>query len=407
MTAATASAGGRRLIRVDGPPLGHVPSFDGIRGIFIIQVVLHHAQVTTFIDGSPILIDWFFVASGFLITTLLMDEANRSGDVSLRRFYNRRARRLFPAMYAMLAVFTILMLIVSQIMPELNEEAPLWWLEPLGASFYVYNIVAAFIPTSAVFIGYMWSLAVEEQFYLFWPPVFRKVMRVGTRRTDLVLIGGAIAFVVALFTIRYTLGSVVSLDVDGAPVYSDVDSITWQGVVYRLAAFRPDMIVWGCLMALVARWIPRPIPDTLRKVLAVVAAFGWMWLVLVLFTCEPGPPGPFSLFGGPVYQFGLLLLGPIMLDGYFRQESWYSRLFSIRPARWLGQRAYGVYVWHGIVLLLCAQMILSVYGMQRRIIGTIVAGVAIGAGVLSYKYLELRFLKPKTKPESSDKVAAE
>jgi peptidoglycan/LPS O-acetylase OafA/YrhL len=63
-----------RLINVDGPKLGHIPAFDGFRGLFVLQVVLYHALVTDFLRGSPIIIDWFFVASGFLITTLLMDE---------------------------------------------------------------------------------------------------------------------------------------------------------------------------------------------------------------------------------------------------------------------------------------------------------------------------------------------
>src|SRR5689334_19941436 len=90
----------RRLIQTRGAPLGHVPSFDGLRGFFIVQVVLFHAEVTLFLKGSPILIDWFFVASGFLITTLLLDEWNKSGGIDMRTFYTRRALRLFPSMYS-------------------------------------------------------------------------------------------------------------------------------------------------------------------------------------------------------------------------------------------------------------------------------------------------------------------
>ena len=384
----------RRLIQVDGPSLGHIPSFDGLRGLFIIQVVLYHAEVTLFIKGSPILIDWFFVASGFLITTLLLDEFKKTGDIGLRRFYKRRALRLFPAMYAMIAVFSVLMFVAMRFIPDQDGLESLWWLESLSAALYVYNIVAAFFPGTMGILGYLWSLAVEEQFYFGWPPLMRRILRKRTRRTDMVLIGGAITFVVVFFGLRYGLGSAIETSAStGNPTYADEGDITWQGVVYRIASTRPDVIVLGCLTAVLARKIPRPVPERIRKVLAVVAYIAWAWFGLVLLTCAPGAPSAFSMFGGPVYQIGLLMLVPIMLDGYLRQDTWYSRLFSMKWAQWLGLRIYGIYVWHGIVLLMCAPAILGAYGMQRRLIGTAASVLAIGAGLLSYRFLEQRFLR--------------
>ena len=153
------------------------------------------------------------------------------------------------------------------------------------------------------------------------------------------------------------------------------------------------MIVLGCLTAVLARKIPRPVPDRIRKVLAVVAYIAWGWFGLVLLTCAPGAPSAFSMFGGPVYQIGLLMLAPIMLDGYLRQDTWYSRLFSMKWCQWLGLRIYGIYVWHGIVLLMCAPMILGAYGLERRLIGTAASVLAICAGLLSYRFLEQRFLR--------------
>ena len=106
-----------RLIRVDGPKLGHIPAFDGFRGLFVLQVVLYHALVTDFLEGSPIIIDWFFVASGFLITSLLLDERRATDNTDLRRFYQRRALRLFPAMYLMIAVATVILIIAVNFVP--------------------------------------------------------------------------------------------------------------------------------------------------------------------------------------------------------------------------------------------------------------------------------------------------
>ena len=384
----------RRLIAVDGPNLGHIPSFDGFRGIFIIQVVLYHAEVTTFVTGSPILIDWFFVASGFLITSLLLDEVKRSDDIALRRFYTRRALRLFPAIYSMLAVFTILMLIVQTVAPEVAEEAPMWWLEPISAALYSYNIVAAFFPATMGIIGYLWSLSVEEQFYFLWPPVLRRTLRRATRRSDLLLIGGAVVFVATFFALRFGLQSVVQASsTTGEPTFADQDSVTWQGVVYRIASSRPDSIVLGCLAAIVVKHIPRPLPPVVDRWLARLAVLAWLWFATVILFCKPGPPGWFAMFGGPVYLVGLLLLPVMIVDGYLRQDTWYSRLLSIRPARWLGVRIYGIYVWHGIVLLLCAPAILAASGMERRLIGTVASALAIGAGILSYRFIERPFLR--------------
>lgn len=384
---------------MEGPSLGHIPSFDGLRGLFIIQVVLYHAEVTLFLSGSPILIDWFFVASGFLITYLLLDEVHRTGDIALRRFYRRRALRLFPAMYAMIAVFSALMIVIRLAAPTETADASLWWVESLSAAFYVYNIVAAFFPGTIGILGYLWSLAIEEQFYFLWPPTLRKVMRRRTRRTDQLLIGSAIAFIAVFFALRFSLQDVITTSAsNGEPTFADEDAITWQGVVYRIASTRPDMIVLGCLTAIVARKIPRPVPERIRKALAVAAVVGWLWFAFVIVACAPGPPGALSLFGGPVYQIGLLMLAVIVLDGYLRQDSWYSRLASVGPLRWLGIRIYGIYVWHGIVLLLWAPLILSLVGLERRIVGTLASAMAIGAGLLSYRYLELRFLEMKTLP---------
>ena len=165
-----------RLIKVDGPRLGHIPAFDGFRGLFVLQVVLYHALVTDFLEGSPIIIDWFFVASGFLITSLLLDERRATDNTDLRRFYQRRALRLFPAMYLMIAVPTVILIIAVNFVPAAREQLGNWWIEPLAAATYCYYIVAAFMPgTLDGVLGHTWSLTVEEQFYFIWPLIFLAV----------------------------------------------------------------------------------------------------------------------------------------------------------------------------------------------------------------------------------------
>ena len=152
--------------------------------------------MTDFLEGSPIIIDWFFVASGFLITSLLLDERRATENTDLRRFYQRRALRLFPAMYLMIAVSTIILIIAVNFVPAAQEQLGIWWIEPLAAATYCYYIVAAFMPgTLDGVLGHTWSLTVEEQFYFVWPLVFLPRSDAGAAASDLKLIVGACVFI--------------------------------------------------------------------------------------------------------------------------------------------------------------------------------------------------------------------
>ncbi len=391
MTASTDTHG--RLIRVEGERLGHVPGFDGIRGVFILLVVLYHAEVLPFIHGMPIIIDWFFVASGFLITTLLLDETKRHGKASLRNFYTRRVLRLFPAMYAFIGVYVIIMIVARTVAPAETADLEYWWVDALAAATYSYNIVAAIVPDTVTYmIGHTWSLSVEEQFYFLWPLILLGVLAKATRRADRKLIIGSVLFVALFFFIRFKLQWVVVYD-GFDPVFVDQEDPTWQGIVYRIAASRPDMIVYGCLTALVARMVPRPVPDAIRRWLAILGPLGWAWFVAVLIGMGRIPG--FEMWGGPGYQIALLFLAPITLDTYFRQKSFYNRFLCFGPFRWLGLRAYGIYLWHVLPILILAPAIFDSYGAQKLALSSIATVLGIGAGLLSYRYIERPFLAMK------------
>lgn len=383
-----------RLIKVDGPRLGHIPAFDGFRGLFVLQVVLYHALVTDFLEGSPIIIDWFFVASGFLITSLLLDERRATDHTDLRRFYQRRALRLFPAMYLMIGVATIILIIAVNFVPAAQEQLGNWWIEPLAAATYCYYIVAAFMPgTLDGVLGHTWSLTVEEQFYFIWPLVFLAAVRRKRRSADLKLIVGAVVFIAVAMTIRVALQSdIVELTPDGA-VFTDEDDPTWQGIIYRLASARPDMIVYGCLLAFVNRVIPRPLTDRWRRGIAIGGALGWIGFFgfLALGNRVAG----FELFGGPMYQVCLLLLAPMILDLYLRQEAFASRALSHPALRWLGVRSYGIYLWHIPVLFFFLAAMDGVYGAQRLLLGLIGSACGVLAGIASYRFIEQPFLRIK------------
>lgn len=370
-----------------------MPSFDGLRGGFVVMVVAYHATLTGFLAGTPVIIDWFFAASGFLITTLLLDEQNASHSVSLKQFYSRRILRLFPAMYAMLGIFLVMALVVRYFDPSVTADYPLWWLEIVGAALYSYHVVVAFLPGQIPgLIGHTWSLSVEEQFYMIWPLIMTWVLRRGRRRTDRALIIGCVVFIATMIALRFSLQHMIHFTPEKV-AYADDGHATWQGVLYRLAAVRPDSIVLGCLAAFIARAIPRPVPERILRWLAVLGPIGWVCFALTL--CFAGRAPGFEMFGGVVYQITLFMLVPITLDLYFRQQSPYARLLGIKPLRWLGVRSYGIYLWHVPVLLPFLTVLSTSYGSRRLVLGVFVGALGILAGAASYRFVERPFLRLK------------
>jgi peptidoglycan/LPS O-acetylase OafA/YrhL len=387
---------------VDGERLGYVPSFDGMRGLTVMGVLFYHASVTGFLAGTPVLIDWFFVASGFLITTLLLDERSKTGGVSLKNFYIRRILRLFPAMYAMLALVLVAFLAVQAFDPAALKDYSLWWVEIVGAATYSYYLIAAFMPGQiAGVIGHVWTLTVEEHFYLIWPLLLLATLRRSTRRSDRSLIIGCVVFVAVMVAIRVGFQDVINFSPTSIS-FTDADHVTLRGVLYRIAAFRPDSIVLGCLAAFVAKAIPRPVPDLVRRWLAVLGPIAWVLFVAVLVLAGRAPG--FDLFGGVVYQFAILGLVPLTLDLYLRPETPYARALSIRPFRWLGVRSYGIYLWHVPVVLPFVAVLSATYGLTRTVLGTFVAALGVGVGALSFRFIERPFLRLK---ETKYRKAAE
>jgi peptidoglycan/LPS O-acetylase OafA/YrhL len=169
-----------------------LPGLDGLRAIAVLAVVLYHLDVS-WMPGGFLGVDVFFVLSGFLITTLVVEEIERTGRLGLRDFYLRRARRLLPALLVLLAVLSLLSLLV---LPEERAELRR---DVVAALLYVSNWSYVFTEQSyfeAVgrppLLQHLWSLAVEEQFYLLWPAVIVVAMVAGRRRVRLVALIAAV-----------------------------------------------------------------------------------------------------------------------------------------------------------------------------------------------------------------------
>ena len=314
------------------PRLGYIPALDGLRALAVVAVLLYHGDVK-WMPGGFLGVDVFFVISGYLITSLLLSDWREHGRVQFGRFYVRRARRLLPALFLMLAVVSIYsLLFLPDTVAELRGSviASVLYVQNWHLIFHdVSYFVAAGRPS---LLRHVWSLAVEEQFYLLWPLVFSFLLaRWGSRRVNILrsILGGALASAV-LMAVLYKPYS------DPSRIYFGTDT-------------RASTMLIGAALAII--WTPwRLTRNTGRRgplvldIMAVVGIGGVVWFFL-----NAGEFEPWMYRGG----FLLVALSSAVLVAATVHPA--SRLapfvFGLGVCRWIGVRSYGIYLWHWPVFM--------------------------------------------------------
>ncbi len=349
--------------------LPHLSGLDGIRGLAALAVVLFHAGVW-WLPAGFLGVDVFFVVSGFLITSLLIAERERSGDTDLAQFWIRRARRLLPVLALVLIVTTVYAVLVLQ--ETLSQHLH----EVLMAAIYVTNWdqIIRGVSYFEMFerpsqLRHLWSLAVEEQFYIIWPVVFTVVLRLLNLRWLWCIVAAAAVLSVIWMVMLFSPGDEPSRVYFG----SDARAFTiligvavglywkpWRRRWSRSAGYLMDLFAFAGLVGIGA--------------IMVVARHWHDWM----------------------YPWGLLLtsLAAIVLVAFVvRPGSLMGRALDLRPFRWLGQRSYSIYLWHWPVLLALQWE----FGFVPNTIAIVVAGLAatLILSELSYHLVEAPMRRPR------------
>ena len=313
----------------------YIPALDGLRALAVIAVVIYHMNATALQSGL-LGVTIFFVLSGYLITGLLIREWSTTKKINLPQFWLRRVRRLFPAIvFVLLGTIVLTGVFAPDMLTKLRNDivAALlfftnWW--------YIFQDVSYFEAMGAPSpVTHFWSLAIEEQFYLIWPPLLLLLFskRVKKRHIQLGLLVAAIASAAAM-AILY------SPQADPSRVYYGTDTRAFSLLIGAFLAFEfpPARVNGHGRQGFTAR----------DRKIALGVGSAALAGILVMMVAVNGY-SPFLYYGGIALLS--LLTGALIItlaDG----RSPLARFFALRPLVWIGKLSYSIYLWHYPLLLL-------------------------------------------------------
>ena len=309
----------------------YLPGLDGIRAIAVLSVLVFHLNFG-WASGGLLGVQVFFVLSGYLITDLLVAEFRRTNGIAFKQFWIRRARRLLPALFVVLFVTVGWATVFDRgQLPALRGDVPAgifyvsnWWFV-----FHHISYFARFGPPSP--LGHLWSLSIEEQFYLLWPPLVLAAMAwVHHRRTVIVLtLAAAAASAIEMAVLFVPNG-------DPTRVYDGTDT-------------RAFALLIGAALAVA---LPRkrsfaPVSANARHLLDAVGGCSLAGILLIFWLT--------SEYDSFLYEGGMVVLAALtalVIGVTVHPGSRLRALLGWEPLRWVGERSYGVYLWHYPVIVL-------------------------------------------------------
>jgi peptidoglycan/LPS O-acetylase OafA/YrhL len=365
MTERRASRGGGRghapprpAAPLTTPLLGYRPSLDGLRAVAVLAVMSWH-YVLPGVKGGFLGVDIFFVLSGFLITRLLVEEWELTSRIHLGRFYLRRMLRLFPALF-------LVLLVTLPIVPRIWTGYALLYVTNWG-------ILAGKLNSCAIM--QLWSLSVEEQFYLVWPPLLLGLLALKVPRRAI----GAVVFLLAASSAAFKIVG-----------WQDIDS--WSRFYFGSDA-RADELLVGCGLALFMSWSTVPQRTWFRRAVQVATIPALLWLGYLIVAS--------AVYWRLLYQQAGLTLAALatcilILQCLIAPVPGVRSFLAWPPLVVIGRMSYGLYLWHTPVAWVTDARHYDWVPILSRpvqfIVRVLLTFAIAGA---SYRFLELPLLKLK------------
>jgi len=374
--------------------LSYIPSLDGIRALSVLAVIIYHAN-KLWLPGGFLGVEVFFVISGYLITLLLLAESEKNGTVSLKQFWLRRARRLLPALWVVvLGVVVFAALFQREILGTLRGDV-------IAALFYGFNWFQVWVGTSYftsfefVPLRHLWSLAVEEQFYLIWPVVMLVVAKFGKRRLPIVsAVFVLIAVALAVYTGVVYQPGVISTIADTPEQFMNLfgQSVSRVDYLFLGTITRSSGLLLGAALAIWWRpWLLQNSRAGESKLydfvgfggLAALAFMMWRFNTVIEGT-DGGTVGYDLLFRGGFFLTDIASVA-LIAAAVHPGSKVIARGLSNPILVWLGRRSYGFYLFHW-----------PVFQFYRRFAGegltpyefVVLVLFALALTELSYRYIE-------------------
>lgn len=343
----------------------YMPGLDGLRAMSVLAVIGYHLDLE-WAKGGLLGVGMFFVLSGYLITDQIIFEYKTKNKLSILKFWMRRLRRLLPAMVCMLLLVALWLSMTDFSRLQALEGDFLSSLFYMNNWYLIFNEVSyfeSFGPASP--IGHLWSLSIEEQFYLVWPIVFLIGIKHVPRRGKLMLLILLLASISALaMAVMYESG------MDPSRVYYGTDT-------------RAFAILIGAALAVV--WPSWKLSDRIsplaRALLDINGVLGILILLILISRSNE--------YDDWLYQFGFLYVSFVtaaVIAVLAHPASRLGKIVACRPLTWIGKRSYSLYIWHYPVIVLSSPTVNTEGLSFTQILLQSTMSVILSA--LSYKYVE-------------------